>query len=163
VSHKDDLLAANAAYAAAFEFGDLEARPNERYAIVTCMDARIVPATALGVHEGNAHIIRNAGGLVTDDALRSLVISHWELGTEEVFVIGHTGCGMQTFTNEAMREKLAARGVDATFVDFQPFGDLEASIRASVRRVRESPLLPDSFSATGFVYDVKTGRLHEVA
>ena len=162
MSAKDELLAANATYAATFEFGDLEARPTEHIAIVTCMDARIVPATALGVHEGNAHIIRNAGGLVTDDALRSLVISHWELGTQEVFVIGHSGCGMQTFTNEAMRDKLAARGIDATAVDFQPFADLEEAVRASVRRVRESPLLPDSFSATGFVYDVKTGRLHEV-
>lgn len=162
MSHKDELLAANAAYAATFRFGDLEARPTERYAVVTCMDARIVPATALGVHEGNAHIVRNAGGLVTDDALRSLVISHWELGTQEVFVIGHTGCGMQTFTNEAMQEKLAAHGVDASAVDFQPFSDLEESVRRGVARVRESPLLPDSFSATGFVYDVRTGRLHEV-
>jgi carbonic anhydrase len=159
---KEELLVANAAYAAAFEFGDLGARPTEHYAIVTCMDARIVPATAFGVHEGNAHIIRNAGGLVTDDALRSLVISHWELGTQEVFVIAHTGCGMQTFTNEAMREKLAARGVDASAIDFQPFADVEESVRESVRRVRESPLLPDSFTATGFVYDVKTGRLREI-
>lgn len=163
MSARDELLAANAAYAATFRYGDLEARPSERYAIVTCMDARIVPATALGVQEGNAHIIRNAGGLVTDDALRSLVISHWELGTREVFVIGHTGCGMQTFTNDAMHAKLAAQGVDAGDIDFHPFADLEEAIRASVRRVRESPLLPDSFSATGFVYDVKTGRLTEVA
>jgi carbonic anhydrase len=159
---KDELLAANDAYAATFRFGDLAARPSERFAIVTCMDARIVPATALGVQEGNAHIIRNAGGLVTDDALRSLVISHWELGTQEVFVIGHTGCGMQTFTNDQMHEKLAARGIDAEAVDFQPFADVEEAVRESVRRVRESSLLPDSFEAHGFVYDVKTGRLHDV-
>ena len=159
---KDELLAANEAYAATFAFGDLEARPSERFAIVTCMDARIVPANALGVHEGNAHIIRNAGGLVTDDALRSLAISHWELGTQEVFIIAHTKCGMQTFTNQQMREKLAGKGIDASGIDFHPFSDLEDSVRTSVRRVRESPLLPDSFEAHGFVYDVTTGRLNPV-
>ena len=126
------------------------------------MDARIDPAKALGLEEGDAHVIRNAGGLVTDDALRSLVISHWELGTQEVFVIAHTKCGMQTFTNEEMREKLGGRGIDASGVDFHPFSDLEESVRQSVRRVRESPLLPDSFEAHGFVYDVQTGRLRPV-
>jgi carbonic anhydrase len=126
------------------------------------MDARIDPAKALGLVEGDAHVIRNAGGLVTDDALRSLVISHWELGTQQVFVIAHTKCGMQTFTNEEMHGKLAGKGIDASSVDFQPFDDLEESVRASVRRVRESPLLPDSFEAHGFVYDVTTGRLDPV-
>jgi carbonic anhydrase len=126
------------------------------------MDARLDPAKALGLAEGDAHVIRNAGGLVTDDALRSLVISHWELGTQSVFVIAHTKCGMQTFTNDEMHEKLAGKGVDASDVDFHPFDDLEESVRSSVRRVRESPLLPDSFEAHGFVYDVQTGRLREV-
>jgi carbonic anhydrase len=162
VARKDELLKANEAYAAAFAKGDLAAPPARRFAVVTCMDARIDPAKALGLSEGDAHVIRNAGGLVTDDALRSLAISHWELGTQEVFVIAHTACGMQTFTNEEMREKLAAQGVDAAAVDFAPFTDLEDSVRESVRRVRESPLLPDSFSATGFVYDVRTGRLKEI-
>ena len=163
MSEKDELLAANERYAARFAKGGLAAPPARRFAVVTCMDARIDPAKALGLDEGDAHVIRNAGGLVTDDALRSLAISHWELGTEEVFVIAHSGCGMQTFTNEEMREKLAGKGVDARGVDFQPFSDLEESVRASVRRVRESTLLPESFVATGFVYDVGTGRLREVA
>jgi carbonic anhydrase len=104
------------------------------------------------------------GGLVSDDALRSLVISHWLLGTQEALVIAHTKCGMLTFTNEELREKLEREaGADATDVDFLPFADLEQSVRDSVRRVRESPLLPDPFGASGFVYEVETGRLREVS
>jgi carbonic anhydrase len=113
---------------------------------------------------GEAHVIRNAGGLVTDDALRSLVISHWLLGTREAFVIAHTDCGMLTFTNEELRSKLSEEGdVEAGEIDFLPFSDLVQSVVASVKRVRESPLLAESFGAAGFVYDVRTGRLREVA
>jgi len=129
------------------------------------MDARVDPARLLGIAPGDAHVIRNAGGLVTDDALRSLVISHWELGTQEAIVIGHTGCGMTNFTNDTLRRKLVSLGVDASAssIDFLPFSDLEEAIRNSVRRISESPLLPDPYVAYGFVYDVVDGRLHEVA
>jgi carbonic anhydrase len=163
VSAIDELLRANALYASYFTKGDLVAPPARRFAVVACMDARFDPAKALSLEEGDAHVIRNAGGLVTDDVLRSLVLSHWELGTQEVFVIGHTGCGLFMLDNEALRAKLsAAAGADASGIDFLPFQDLDESIRGSVRRVRESPFLPDSFGATGLVYDVATGRVRTV-
>jgi carbonic anhydrase len=164
MSARDQLLAANDAYASGFAKGDLPMPPGRRFAVVTCMDARLVPAKFLGLEEGDAHVIRNAGGLVTDDALRSLVISHWLLGTQEAFVIAHTDCGMLTFTNGDLRSKLADEaGADASEVDFHPFSDLEDSLRGSVRKIAESPLLPDSFKATGYVYDVTSGRLRAVA
>jgi carbonic anhydrase len=134
--------------------------PARRFAVLTCMDARIDPARSLGLEEGDAHVIRNAGGLASDDAIRSLVISHWLLGTREAVVIAHTDCGMLTFTNEVLQERLPPEGRD---VDFLPFPDLEQSVRGSLRRIRESPLLPEEFEATGFVYDVGSGRLREVA
>ena len=122
------------------------------------------PARFLGLEEGDAHVIRNAGGLVSEDALRSLVISHWLLGTEEAFVVAHSDCGMLTFTNDVLRTKLQEEArADASGIDFLPFSDLDASVRASVRRIGESPFLPDSFTATGFVYQVESGRLREVA
>ena len=156
---RDEILGANERYAAAFDKGDLGAPPARRFAVVTCMDARLDPARFLGLSEGDAHVIRNAGGLVTDDALRSLVISHHELGTQEAFVIGHEGCGMIGLSNDHMREQL---GPAAESVDFLGFADLDEAVRASVREIDESPLLPDSFRATGFVYDVQTGRLRQV-
>lgn len=160
---RDEIQAANERYAASFSKGSLPVPPARRFAVVTCMDARLDPARFLGLEEGDAHVIRNAGGLVTDDALRSLVISHWLLGTQEALVIAHTDCGMLTFTNEQLRRKLADEaGADASGVDFLPFPDLEESVRASIRRIHESPLLPASFAAAGFVYDVRTGRLREV-
>jgi carbonic anhydrase len=164
MSVRDQLLAANEAYASGFTKGDLPAPPARRLAVVTCMDARLDPAKFLGLEEGDAHVIRNAGGLVTDDALRSLVVSHWLLGTREAYVIGHSGCGMLTFTNDDLRRKLADEaGADASEVDFHPFPDLDESVRASVRKIAESPLLPDSFEARGYVYDIGSGRLREVA
>ena len=163
MSANEELLAANADYAAAFTSGDLSAPPARKLAIVTCMDARLDPARFLGLEPGDAHVIRNAGGLVTDDVLRSLAISHWELGTREVFVIAHTECGLLTLDADELREKIASVGLDAGDVDFRPFRDLEASVRESVRRVRETKLLPDSFAARGFVYDVRSGRLRNVA
>lgn len=161
---RDEILTANEAYASGFAKGDLPMPPGRRFAVVTCMDARLDPARYLGLEEGDAHVIRNAGGLVTDDALRSLVISHWLLGTQEAFVIAHTDCGMLTFSNDLLRKKLAEEaGADASKIDFHPFADLDQSVRASVAKIRESQLLPGSFAATGFVYDVSTGRLREVA
>src|ERR671934_3156364 len=122
---RDEIVAANEGYAGSFKKGDLPAPPGRRFAVVTCMDARLDPAKFLGLDEGDAHVIRNAGGLVTDDALRSLVISHWLLGTQEAFVIAHTDCGMLTFTNEDLREKLADEtGEDVSALEFLPFSDL---------------------------------------
>jgi carbonic anhydrase len=161
---RDVLRAANEVYADGFSKGDLPMPPGRRLAIVTCMDARVDPAKCLGLDEGDAHVIRNAGGLVTDDAVRSLVISHWLLGTQEVVVVAHTDCGMLTFTNDDLRAKLRDEaGADASDVDFKPFPDLEESVRASVRTIRESPLLPDSLDVSGWVYDVKSGRIKEVS
>jgi carbonic anhydrase len=160
----DELLQANERYASTFDRGDLKLPPRRRIVIVTCMDARILPSRVLGLEEGDAHVIRNAGGIVTEDAIRSLVISHWLLGTEEVAVIGHTDCGMVTFTNDDLRAKLRAEaGADASDVDFRPFADLDESVRDSLRAIRESPLLPDSLELSGWIYDVKSGRIREVA
>jgi carbonic anhydrase len=154
-----EVLAANDGYATGFDKGDLPIPPGRRFAVVTCMDARIDPGKALGLEEGDAHVIRNAGGLVSDDALRSLVISHWLLGTQEAIVIGHTDCGMLTFTNDQLREKLSD---EANEIDFLPFSDVHARVAESVRRIEASDLLPDSFTAQGFVYDVHTGRVEPV-
>lgn len=159
----DEIVAANAAYAAAFTKGDLPMPPARRFALVTCMDARLDPARYAGLAEGDAHVIRNAGGIVTDDALRSLVISHWLLGTQEAIVVGHTDCGMETFNDDALRARLAEEaGVDASGIDFLAFPAVRERVRESVGRIRDSPLLPASFAAAGFVYDVRTGRLEPV-
>lgn len=160
---RDEVVAANERFAAAFAFGDLPRRPSRGFAVVTCLDARIDPYQMLGLKAGEANVIRNAGGVVSDDVLRSLAISHALLGTREALVIGHTDCGMLTFTNEEMRARLHEEGLDAGEVDFLPFSDLDAGVRDSVERVRASRLLPDSFGAAGFVYDVRTGRLRKVA
>jgi carbonic anhydrase len=157
---RDEILDANSAYSEGFGHGHLRAAPARRFAVVTCMDARLDPARFLGLDVGDAHVIRNAGGLATDDALRSLVISHHELATQEAFVIGHEGCGMIGLSDERLRQQL---GPAAEGVDFLGFNDLDDAVRESVRRIRESPLLPDSFAATGFVYDIRTGRLREVS
>ncbi|MEO8290542.1 MAG: carbonic anhydrase [Gaiellaceae bacterium] len=161
---RDEVLGANQSYAEGFTKGDLPMPPGRRFAVVTCMDARLDPAKFLGLDEGDAHVIRNAGGLVSDDALRSLVISHWLLGTQEAFVIAHTDCGMLTFTNDVLQGKLADEaGADASDIDFLPFSDVDESVRNSVKRVQGSDLLPESFSVRGYVYDVGSGALREVA
>jgi carbonic anhydrase len=154
-----EVTQANERYAAGFAKGDLPAPPGRKFAVVTCMDARLDPARFLGLEEGDAHVIRNAGGLVNDETIRSLVISHHLLGTEEAVVIGHSGCGMLTFTNADLHEKL---GPDSESIDFQPFPDVAESVRQSVERIRSHPLLPDSFGASGFVYEVETGRIKAV-
>lgn len=151
----EEIQSANERYAAEFGKGGLPMPPGRQFAVVTCMDARLDPARFLGLEEGDAHVIRNAGGLVTDDAFRSLVISHHLLGTQEVVVIGHTDCGMLTFRDEEVQERLG------TDIAFHAFPDLDERVRESVRRVRESPLLPDA--VTGYVYEVESGRLRGVA
>jgi carbonic anhydrase len=156
---RDRIESANESFASTFDGGELPMPPGRAFAVVTCMDARLDPARFLGLELGDAHVIRNAGGVVSDDALRSLVISHHLLGTQEAVVIGHTDCGMLTFTNDDLRAKL---GPDADGVDFLPFPDVAARVRESVETIRGSSLLPDSFGATGYVYDVKTGRLESV-
>jgi carbonic anhydrase len=136
--------------------------PKRKVAIVTCMDARIVPARIFGLEEGDAHVIRNAGGR-TFEALRSLVISQRLLGTEAVMVVQHTDCGMLTFANEDLYSKVEQDlGADASDIDFLPFGDLEQNVRADVDFLRRSPLIPDNIEIRGFVYDVETRRVREM-
>jgi carbonic anhydrase len=159
----DEIRAANDAYVAGFSKGDLPMPPGRKLAVVACMDARLDPAKALGLDEGDAHVIRNAGGRAAD-ALRSLVISQQLLGTNEVIVVHHTDCGMLTFDNATLQGICLERlGADASEIDFLPFGDLEQSVRDDVELIRTSPLIPDEVTVTGFIYDVKTGRIHEVA
>ena len=155
----DEVTAANERYAAGFAKGELPMPPGRRFAVVTCMDARLDPAGFLGLEEGDAHVIRNAGGLVNDETIRSLLISHHLLGTQEAVVIGHTDCGMLTFTNADVHEKL---GPESESIDFQPFPDVAERVRQSVGTIRSHPLLPDSFGASGFVYDVRSGRIEPV-
>lgn len=159
MSVADEVTEANESYASGFAKGDLPAPPARKFAVVTCMDARLDPARFLGLDEGDAHVIRNAGGLVNDETIRSLVISHHLLGTQETLVIGHSGCGMLTFTNADIHERL---GAESESIDFQPFPDVAESVRQSVEKIRSHPLLPESFGASGFVYDVETGRIEAV-
>jgi carbonic anhydrase len=155
----DEVTAANEEYASRFQEGGLAMPPGRKFAVVTCMDARLDPAGFLGLRAGDAHVIRNAGGLVNDETIRSLLISHHLLGTEEALVIGHTDCGMLTFTNDELHQRL---GPESESIDFQPFPDVTERVRQSVDTIRSHPLLPDSFGAAGFVYDVRTGRIDPV-
>jgi carbonic anhydrase len=155
-------LRANEEYARDFSHGDLGAKPQRKLAVVTCMDCRLEPLRFLGLEPGDAHVIANAGGRARD-ALRSLVVSQQMLGTEEVAVIHHTECGMGAHTNDEIRERVRENtGADAGDVDFLTFGDLEESVREDVAFLRDSPLVPDSVTIRGFVYDVRTGRVSEV-
>jgi carbonic anhydrase len=160
----DELRDANESYAAAWgERATLARKPARRLALLTCMDARVDPVGALGLELGDAHVIRNAGGVASDDALRSLVISNRLLGTDTAYVVGHTQCGMISFTNEELYAQLEHEGLDARWLDFLPFTEIEASVRASVRRLRATPLLPKDYRVEGFVFDVATGRVEPVA
>ena len=155
----DEVTQANERYAGDFANADLPRQPRKKLAVVTCMDARLDPARFLGLEPGDAHVIRNAGGIVNDEAIRSLVISHHLLGTQEAIVVGHTDCGMLTFTNADLHGKL---GPEAESMDFQPFPDVADRVRQSVETIRSHPLLSDSFKASGFVYDVRTGEIEPV-
>jgi carbonic anhydrase len=138
--------------------------PGRKAAVLVCMDARIDPAKALGLQEGDAHVIRNAVGLASDDAIRSLIMSYKLLGTREFLVIHHTDCGMLTFTNDQIRSLLKQdTGIDASGIDFLPFPDLDQSVRDDLKKIRSSPLIPQDIPVRGFVYDVHTGALREVA
>lgn len=179
----DEVLAANADYAA--DFGDkanLPMPPGRHFAILTCMDARLDPAKYAGLAEGDAHVIRNAGGRASDDAIRSLVISYKLLGTREWFVIHHTDCGMETFTDEIMRNLLASSlktaSVDASgwhdsgegpgstegnYIDWLTISNNAHSVIEDVERIRNHPLVPRDIPIYGYIYDVKSGKLLEVA
>jgi carbonic anhydrase len=167
VSSIDEIVAANEHYATEFaqsKKGSLPIPPARKLVVITCMDARIDPAASLGLSEGDAHVIRNAGGRASGDALRSLVISQQLLGTEEVAVIHHTDCGMLTFTNDRLRQICRDEfGREPSDVDFLPFSDLEQSVRDDVEAVRTFPFVRSDTRVSGFVYDVRTGRLSEVA
>jgi carbonic anhydrase len=163
MSVTDELLRNNEAYAESFGKGDLPTPPAKGIAIVACMDARLDLHALLGLEEGDAHVIRNAGGVVTDDAIRSLVISQRLLGTTEIMLIHHTGCGMQTFSDDDFRRQIAAdTGVKPPWAA-EAFDDLESDVRGSIARIEASPFVPHKESVRGFVYDVATGRLSEVA
>ena len=163
MSELDRMIDANRSYASAFADGDKPMPPARHVAILTCMDARIHPETALGLSIGDAHMIRNAGGRASDDAIRSLIISSRLLGTNEFAVIHHTDCGMLTFTNEQLRQKLADEaGTDASGIDFLPFPDLRQSVVDDVHRILDTPHLDDRIAVSGYIYDVHSGKLEEV-
>jgi carbonic anhydrase len=162
VSTTDDLLANNERYASSFHKGDLPMPPARKVAVVACMDARLNVYGILGLDEGDAHVIRNAGGVVTDDAIRSLAISQRLLGTEEIILIHHTGCGMLTFSDDDFRQSIEQdTGIRPTWAA-EAFGDLDGDVRQSINRVRASPFIPHKDAVRGFVYEVETGRLREV-
>ena len=162
MSVTDDLLERNRAYAEGFDMGGLAGRPARRVAIVACMDARLDPARALGLEEGDAHVIRNAGGAITDDAIRSLAISQRLLGTEEIMLLHHTDCGLATFTDDEFRRRIEDEtGIRPPWAA-ETFTDVEDDVRQSMARIEASPFIPEKGSVRGFVYEVETGRLREV-
>jgi carbonic anhydrase len=157
MSQFDQFLEANKTFAASFDKGDLPMPPARHVAVVACMDARLHPERALGLEIGDAHVIRNAGGRA-QDAIRSLVISERLLGTTEIVVLHHTDCGMLTFSNQQLADKVQADlGVDVHGQDFLPFPDLEQSVRDDVAILRKSPLIPKNIAISGAIYDVTTG------
>jgi carbonic anhydrase len=162
VSTTDELLSNNESYAESFDKGDLPMPPAKQVAIVTCMDARLSPYVMLGLSEGDAHVIRNAGGVITDDEIRSLVISQRLLGTREVMLIHHTDCGMLTFSDDEVKSQIQQEvGIKPLFA-LESFTDLEEDVRQSIRRIEASPFIPHKDSVRGFIYEVETGRLREV-
>jgi carbonic anhydrase len=162
VTETDRLIENNEAYASNFDKGDLPMPPAKKVAVVACMDARLIPTRILGLGEGDAHVIRNAGGVVTDDEIRSLAISQHLLGTEEIILMHHTDCGMLTFTDEEFRDRLEQEtGVQPDW-SAEAFSDLDEDVRKSAARIKSSPFIPRKDGIRGFVYEVETGRLREV-
>jgi len=162
VTATDDLLQNAKAYAAAFDKASLPLPPAKGVAVLACMDARVNPYGILGLQEGDAHVIRNAGGVVTDDAIRSLAISQHLLGTSEIILIHHTECGMLTFTDEQFKDKLQQEAGRQPSWAVECFADLDQDVRDSMARIKASPFIPRKDSVTGFVYDVKDGTLRQV-
>ena len=162
MSVTDELLANADRYAQQFDKGDLPLPPAKKVAVVACMDARLDPQKVLGLGEGDAHVIRNAGGVVTDDEIRSLAISQTLLGTDEIILIHHTDCGMLTFTDEQFSDKLESETGKRPEWNANCFDDLEGDVRESIAKIRSSPFIPNKGSIRGFVYDVQTGRLNEI-
>src|SRR5215207_310147 len=162
MSVTEELLQNNAAYAESFEKGDLPLPPARAVAVVACMDARLDVHKILGLEEGDAHVIRNAGGVITDDEVRSLMISQRLLGTREVILIHHTDCGMLTVSDEELREQIQQEvGIKPHF-PLETFADLEEDVRQSIKRIEASPFIPHKDSVRGFIYEVETGHLREV-
>lgn len=159
----DTLVANSKRYEQGFDKGDLPLPPGKKIAVLACMDARLNPYGVLGLEEGDAHVIRNAGGVVDDDAIRSLAISQNLLGTEEIVLVHHTDCGMLTFTDEELAQKLEDETGERPAWSAHAFGDLDADVRAGIAKIRSSPFIPHTDNVRGFVYDVHTGALNEVA
>ncbi|NLT06997.1 MAG: carbonic anhydrase [Solirubrobacterales bacterium] len=159
----DELVSNNSAYADGLPTQHLDVRPSRQLAVVTCMDSRLDVFAALGLGDGQAHVLRNAGGVITDDVIRSLAISQRKLGTRSVMLIHHTDCGMQKITDDGFRAELrSATGVAPAFA-IESFNDVDADVAQSILRVRRSEFVPHRDDVRGFVYDVDTHRLHEVA
>ncbi|HVF14955.1 MAG TPA: carbonic anhydrase [Acidimicrobiales bacterium] len=163
MSETEELLHNSERYAATFDKGDLPMPPGRHVAVLACMDARLNAYGLLGLHEGDAHIIRNAGGVATDDAIRSLTISQRLLGTTEIILIHHTDCGMLTFTDDVVKRQIEEEvGIRPPFA-LEAFTDEYADVRQSIARIKASPFIPHTDAIRGFVYDVHTGKLNEVA
>ena len=162
MSHTDQLIENNQAYAEGFDKPDLPLPPAKKVAVIACMDARLLPSKILGLEEGDAHVIRNAGGVVTDDEIRSLAISQHLLGTEEVVLVHHTDCGMLTFTDEQFAQRLEEEAGVKPSWSAESFDDLDQNVRDSIARIQASPFIPRKDKVRGFVYEVESGRLREV-
>ena len=162
MSVTDDLLASNAEFASSFTKADLPMPPGKGLAVVACMDARLNVYALLGLDEGQAHVIRNAGGVVTEDVIRSLAISQRLLGTGEIILVHHTDCGMLTFTDDEVKADIESKTGLRPHFALEAFADLENDIRQSIARIKASPFVASKDSVRGFVYDVHTGRLQEV-
>ena len=162
MSVTEELLQNNATYAQSFDKGDLQLPPARGVAVVACMDARLDVHKILGLKEGDAHVIRNAGGVITDDEVRSLTISQRLLGTREVILIHHTDCGMLTFSDDELKAQIHEEVGMKPHFSMESFSDLEEDVRQSVARIQASPFIPHKESVRGFIYEVETGRLREV-
>ena len=162
MSVTDELLQNNSAYAESFEKGDLPLPPAKGVAVVACMDARLDVHKILGLKEGDAHVIRNAGGVITDDEIRSLTISQRLLGTREIVLIHHTDCGMLTFSDDELKAQIHEEVGLKPHFSMESFSDLEEDVHQSIARIRHSPFIPNKQSVRGFIYEVETGRLREV-
>ena len=162
MSVTDELLQNNAAYAQSFDKGDLQLPPARGVAVVACMDARLDVHKILGLKEGDAHVIRNAGGVITDDEIRSLTISQRLLGTTEIILIHHTDCGMLTFSDDELKAQIHEEVGLKPHFSMESFLDLEEDVLQSIARIQASPFIPHKQSVRGFIYEVETGRLREV-